>query len=293
MSRKILCFGEVLWDSLPEGLFPGGAPFNVACHIHAMGGDAAIVSRVGRDVLGDEILSRLRRRGVSIDLMAEDDSLPTGFVRVHLDAFGNAAYEIVAPSAWDAIGYSDKLDHEAAGAWAIVYGSLAQRDPRSRASLGRLLQSPARKVFDVNLRPPFDGSDVVLASLEAADIVKLNSDELLRIASWFGLPHAEEAGVAALAHQFSLQMVSLTRGDKGAALWHGGHWEEVDALQVTVADTVGAGDAFLAALLVSMQQGCDDRTMLERANRAGAFVASRRGAIPEYTAVDMRAFFSR
>ena len=136
MNREILCVGEILWDALPDGLFLGGAPFNVACHLHALGTDVAFASRVGDDTLGEEALRRLRARGLGADLMQIDGSLPTGFVRVALDATGEPEYEIVEPAAWDAITLSDALSQHADRAAALVYGSLARwaRLPYTRAA---------------------------------------------------------------------------------------------------------------------------------------------------------------
>jgi fructokinase len=283
MNREILCVGEILWDALPDGLFLGGAPFNVACHLHALGTDVAFASRVGDDTLGEEALRRLRARGLGADLMQIDGSLPTGFVRVALDATGEPEYEIVEPAAWDAITLSDALSQHADRAAALVYGSLAQRAATSRQTIQELTQAAALCVFDVNLRPPFIDRTVIEHSLRAADVVKCNVDELARLQSWFDLPGDRADGLGALAAAFECETVCVTGGAEGAWLWRRGAQWHHPGYEVAVADTVGAGDAFLAALLAGLLDDCDGDTLLEFANRLGAYVASRDGALPAYS----------
>lgn len=279
-SSEILCIGEVLWDALPAGLFLGGAPFNVACHLRAAGHPAAMVSRVGDDRLGEEILRRATGYGVAVDLMQVDSTLQTGFVRVALDDIGTAAYEIVAPSAWDAIELTAELEARASSARAIVFGSLAQRAPVTRATIERLWDTDALMVFDANLRPPFDDRDVVRRSLEHADIVKLSDVELHQLITWFGLPKGERAAAAAVAEAFACATVCVTRGDKGAAMWRDGAWSEHPGFEVEVKDTVGAGDAFLAVMLAGYLGGAADAAILQHANMIGAYVATQFGAVP-------------
>jgi fructokinase len=279
-SSEILCVGEVLWDALPEGLFLGGAPFNVACHLRAAGVPATMVSRVGDDRLGEEVVRRAERYGVGVDLIQVDPERPTGFVRVAVDEAGNPAYEILAPAAWDAIATTDVLLRRAANARALVFGSLAQRSAISRATIERLWDSPATMVLDVNLRPPYDDREVVRRSLQRADVVKLSLPELEQVAEWFGFRGEPKAMVAALAEQFDCAVVCLTRGSGGAALWHDGAWTEHPGFQVEVRDTVGAGDAFLAVLLAGLLAGGSDSSLLQHANLIGAYVATQHGAVP-------------
>lgn len=279
-SSEILCVGEVLWDALPEGLFLGGAPFNVACHLRGAGLPAAMVSRIGDDRLGEEVLRRATRYGVDVDLIQVDPALPTGFVRVAIDDGGNPAYEILAPAAWDAIEPTEPLLRRAREARAIVFGSLAQRDPRSRATIARLWDSEAMAVFDVNLRPPFDDREVVDLSLRRANVVKLSELEMARVAEWLGLRGTPRAQVAALAETYSCDVVCLTRGSEGAALWRDGRWTEHPGFRVEVRDTVGAGDAFLAVLLAGLFAGGSDASLLQHANLIGAYVATQYGAVP-------------
>ncbi|HEV7993530.1 MAG TPA: carbohydrate kinase [Gemmatimonadaceae bacterium] len=279
-AAEVLCVGEVLWDALPEGLFLGGAPFNVACHLRATGAAVSMVSRIGADRLGDEVLRRAKRYGVDTELIQIDDELPTGFVRVIVDDAGNPSYEILAPAAWDAIGPSEALLGRAARARAIVFGTLAQRDERSRRTIQRLWDTKALMVFDVNLRPPFEDAQIVKQSLQRADVVKLSEDELTRIATWFDLGSTPRDAMTALADSFECSVVCMTRGSEGAVLLHDGVWTEHAGFEVEVRDTVGAGDAFLAVLLAGLLSGTSDEALLQHANLAGAYVVTQFGAVP-------------
>jgi fructokinase len=287
MNDEILCVGEILWDALPDGLFLGGAPFNVACHLRALGADVGFVSRVGDDRLGDEALRRLRARGLGADLMQVDDRLPTGFVRVSLDAPDAPDYEIVEPAAWDAIARTEALQRRAERAAALVFGSLAQRAAPSRPTIQALCRTDALGVFDINLRPPYIDRAVIERSLRAADVVKMNREELGRLRGWFDLPAGPEAAMDALGRQFDCPTVCVTCGGDGARLWIEGRTWHHPGHAATVVDAVGAGDAFLAALLSGLLRGQDGAALLDLANRLGAYVASHAGAIPDYTVDDL------
>jgi len=283
MPNEILCVGEILWDALPEGLFLGGAPFNVARNLHALGEEVHFVSRVGDDILGEEALRRLRVQGLDADLMQIDDSLPTGFVRVALDAHtGEPNYEIVEPAAWDAITFTDALQQHVDRAVAIVFGSLAQRASTSRQTIQRLCETDLLCVFDVNLRPPYVDRAIVEHSLRVADVVKLNESELGRLRDWFGFAEAPEAAMADLAETFDCSAVCVTWGGDGARLWQDGTCSHHPGYAVDVEDTVGAGDAFLSALLSGLLAGRGGPSLLNRANRLGAYVAAHSGALPAY-----------
>ena len=272
--------GEVLWDSLPEGLFLGGAPFNVAAHLRAAGMPVSMVSRVGDDRLGDEVLRRATRYGVGVELIQTDPALATGFVRVHVDEQGNGAYEILEPAAWDAIAATEELLARAAQARAIVFGTLAQRNETSRATIRRLWSFSAMMVFDVNLRPPYEDRDIVRRSLERADVVKLSEEELARLADWFAWHGTQRERMTALADSFDCSAVCVTRGSEGAALLHDGVFTEHAGYPAEVRDTVGAGDAFLAVLLAGLLTGASDADVLQHANLMGAYVVTQFGAVP-------------
>ena len=279
-TGEVLCVGEILWDSLPTGLFLGGAPFNVACHLGADGVQVAMVSRVGADPLGDEALRRAREYGVATDLVQVDPNLPTGLVNATIDESGEARYVIVDGVAWDAIEPNETLLARAKNAAAIVFGTLAQRHATTRRTIERLWESKALMVLDLNLRPPYEDRDVIRRSLERADVVKVNSDELQHLATWFGLPSGDRESASGMSRLFSCPVVCVTRGRSGAALWRDDVWTENPGFEVHVRDTVGAGDAFLASLLAGLLAGADNETLLKDANRRGADVAAQFGALP-------------
>jgi fructokinase len=285
MSDKILCYGEVLWDALPAGLFVGGAPFNAAAHLHQLGEDVVFASRIGDDLLGEEILRRLEHWGMATNLVQRDTELPTGFVRVALEVTTGPAYTILEPSAWDRVEASSELIAAASDAQALVFGSLAQRSECSRNTLRSIAELGSQMVFDVNLRPPFDDRDIVEESLGVSSVVKLNDDEADTLAGWYGLPSdGLPSTIEALADRFEVTTVCVTRGESGAILLHNGEWAEHPGYRVEVADTVGAGDAFLAALLSRLFAGDSLDVVLDYANAVGAFVASRNGATPVHDA---------
>lgn len=279
-NRKILSVGEVLWDSLPSGMFLGGAPFNAACHLHGMGEDVTMVSRIGDDENGRGILAEMEKRNMDTRFIQMDETRPTGLVSVRIDEWGNPSYNIVNPSAWDYMEAEKELLELAAESSVIVYGSLAQRNRKSRETIIKLLDIVPLRVFDVNLRAPYDDPKIVRESLMRSGIVKLNETEFYRIAAWFGLPEVIRTGAEKISEVFGCETVCITRGENGAVLLHGGEWTEHPGFNVEVKDTVGAGDAFLAAFIQSVLDGRDSMSILERSNRAGSFVAGCTGATP-------------
>lgn len=283
VESEIVCIGEILWDSLPLGLFLGGAPFNVAYHLHRMGEPVVIASSVGDDRLGLEARRRMRWKGMSDDLVQVTRDYPTGLVEVTVDTEGVPDYTIVEPVAWDHIRRTEELVDRVADARALVFGSLAQRSSVSRDTIQQLYRSDTVTVFDVNLRPPFDSRAVVADSLRHTDIVKLNDDEFQQLCEWFGWEQSGTAGpIDNLIDQFGCETICITRGDEGALLVHQGTRVERPGVPVEVVDTVGAGDAFLAALLSGLFQGFSPGRVLARANRMGAHLATRFGATPDY-----------
>jgi fructokinase len=285
-APKILCFGEILWDFLPRGAFPGGAPFNVAYHLRRLGVEAHLVSAVGKDLLGDELLMRLRQWGLSVDDVGRHAGLPTGYVRATIGASGDATYEIATEVAWDQIILSEDTIRAAVGASALVFGSLALRSHSNRATLDRLLAIlplAAMRVFDVNLRPPYDNLSLVRELARRATLLKLNASEAARLASDSAEPGREEAHAHTLAAETGCTSICISAGERGAGLLANGKWTWTDGRTITVRDTVGAGDAFMAGLLAGMILHQDSpAAALERACRMGEYVASRDGATPPY-----------
>lgn len=283
----VLCYGEALWDFLPAGLFAGGAPFNAACHLHALGVEVRLLSAVGRDLLGDELLRRLRHRGVNLDTIVRHQGLPTGYVVATLGRGGDATYAITPSVAWDQIAINEDGMRAAMHAQALVFGSLAQRSNFNRAALDRLcavLPAAAWRVFDVNLRPPHDDLARVRELAGRSTLLKLNAAEAARLVD--GGPEAagrEEADARALHQRHGCRLVCVTAGARGAGILVDGHWHWETGRPVQVADTVGAGDAFLAALLAHLLKNqLPPAEALARACRLGEWVAAHRGAAPDY-----------
>lgn len=286
-TTNILCIGEVLWDALPSGLYLGGAPLNVCYHLNQFGIDSAIASRVGDDRLGREALRRIQQLGIPADLVQVDSREETGFVLVELTAEGDPQYEILEPVSWDYIEYTDLLKDKARASWGVVFGSLAQRGTVSRNTVQQLWNLDLQLVFDMNLRPPFINRNIIHDSLLAAGIVKMNEAELGKLAGWYSLSSNIKNAVEALAGKFDCSAICITRGEKGALLFYHGNWIEHNGFPVDVRDAVGAGDAFLAALLYGMLKEKEGKELLAFANATGSLIAQKDGATPEYSLEDV------
>jgi fructokinase len=282
-NKEILCIGEVLWDRLPTGAKPGGAPMNVALHLNAIGLDVAIASSIGNDNSGIELKSFLENSGVSTEFVQTDEHLPTSEVLVHLDENNNATYEICEPVAWDNLKLTDSLMKKAGNSGLMIYGSLASRNPLSRETIMSLLDYDAVKLIDVNFRKPYDSQEVVEKLLEKTDIVKLNDDELVAFAQWHNKhKHDEKSLIKWFVSHYNIKMVCVTKGENGALLYCNGEFYEHPGFKVNAVDTVGAGDAFLAGLVASLLNKKKPADSLAFACATGAFVASKAGATPKY-----------
>ncbi|HEY8649768.1 MAG TPA: carbohydrate kinase [Chthoniobacterales bacterium] len=292
MSTEFFAYGEILWDCLPSGKHAGGAPFNVAAHLAQLGASVALISAVGQDSLGDEILAVAGHKNVDATFIRRVRvGLPTGTVLVTVDERGNATYELVQPAAWDEITVSKDALAAVAQARALTFGSLAGRSLYNREQLDRLLavRGPL-KFFDVNLRPPFTDYQLILDWAKRADVLKLNDGEVGRLAFWLRTgrdepntprtPDAIAECCAQLAEATHGSRICVTLGEEGAALWDRGTLVTAPAPKVEVKDTVGAGDAFMAGLMIGLTCGADSRPVLENACRLGAYVASHHGATP-------------
>jgi fructokinase len=289
----VLCFGEILWDFLPDGLFLGGASLNAAYHLHHHGVDARVVSAVGRDALGDELLRRCTNWGLSTDGIAQLNDMPTGHVRVAIGRNGDTRFDIVTHVAWDKISATEANLHAAAQTDAFIFGSLAQRSPGNRTALECLLAAlpkQALRVFDANLRPPHDDLDLVRRLACKATVFKLNATEAARLAAHESeKPGREETHARLVAEMSGCGFVVVTAGARGAGMLRDGRWLWESGRPMQVADTVGAGDAFIASLVAHLLQGkMPDEEILARACRLGEWVASQRGATPAYTATSIQ-----
>lgn len=305
----IVGIGEALFDSLPTGDVLGGAPLNVAVHAHQLAqhspngspGRGVLVSRVGQDELGMAVINELQQRGLTTDYIQTDPDRPTGRVYVDLDAHGQATYDIVRHVAWDVLQYDPELEDLAQSCQAVCFGTLAQRDAQSRNTIYRFLDACPRafRLFDVNLRGAeadrFYDARILRRSCEHASAIKLNEHELPLVVSMLGLrpPGASatdtgdtnaEALAAALLKAFRLEMIVLTRGARGTCLYTTAGClvgAPVSYPAAEGADSVGAGDACAAGVLVGRVLRLPPPRIVELANHLGAFVASQPGATPE------------
>lgn len=290
INKKVLCFGEVLWDMLPTGAKAGGAPMNVALHLHKIGAEVGLVAKVGDDSLGHELVSFLKDFGLNTSMVQVDGELPTSQVLVHLDEHKNASYEICENVAWDNIIKDSKNEEFAADSSVFVYGSLASRSERTRETLIDLLEtSTAYKVMDVNLRPPYIEQSIIELLLNKANLAKVNDDELYHIAKNNGVEGDEETVIKWMADFFACESICVTKGAKGATLYMNNEFVSHPGFKIELADSVGAGDAFLGGLISAIIQGEKPQEAITYACAVGAYVASKEGATPEYKAEEIDA----
>lgn len=286
----IIGIGETLWDLFPDGAVWGGAPGNVACHAAGLGAAAALVSRVGRDDLGDRGVATLESLGVDCRHVQRDGLHPTGTVGVSLGAGGEARYEFAADVAWDHLAWEPALEAAAAGAAAVCFGTLGQRTATARVTIRRFVAAATGglRVFDVNLRQGFHSPALIRDSLALADVLKLNDEELPVVAGACGVAADDPvAAVHELAVRHALRLAALTRGPAGSVLVADGRTSLRPAGAKTIVDTVGAGDAFTAAVIVGLLRGRPLEAVHDHAVRLAAFVCGRRGATPAIPA-DLR-----
>jgi fructokinase len=294
MPKKVVCFGEVLWDVLPTGKVAGGAPMNVSIRLQSLGISTQIISRVGNDVLGKELELFLKKQQVSTSLVQTDHNLATGEVLVQLDAKGSATYDIVYPSAWDKIGLNCYNKQAVRDCDAFVFGSLACRDEVSSTTLLSLLELAPYKVFDVNLRPPFYSISYIKEMMQLADFIKMNEEELLEIAQALGsASNMIESNIIYLSRITNTATFCVTRGRDGAVLYHDQQFHTHPGFSVQVEDTIGSGDSFLAALLSRFLTTTDLFEAVRFACAVGALVATHKGANPELQLDEINTFIAQ
>lgn len=288
-APKVMCFGEALWDCLPDGRHLGGSPLNVAYHLSKLGCSAWLASSVGDDSDGLELLRQLDDWATPTEFIGMRSDKPTGLVNIAINQ-GLPTYHIVEDVAWDYIDLPKRLPDHAKPLDAIVYGSLALRSDHNRASLRQLceVEANALRVFDVNLRPPFDSLDLIWSLMREASLIKLNDEEVVTV---LGLSSAEidfEANTRELSLQTGCKRICITAGAAGAGLLYEGTWHWIDAVPVNVRDTVGAGDSFLAALVQGLLVSPEKpNAALQRAVVLASFVAGSNGATPSYRYEDI------
>ena len=289
MTHTIVGLGEILWDLFPAGRQMGGAPANFAYITSLLGNRGIAASRLGYDDLGRAAIDRVRELGLDVAFLQRDPQHPTGTVHVKVDENGQPCFEILQSVAWDFLEWTVQWQSLAAQADAICFGSLAQRAPQSHATIQSFVQATrpeCLRVFDVNLRQNFYDATVLDESMKVASIVKLNHEELPKImrllapGNSFREGESEESAARHLLDLYHLRLVCVTRGNRGSLLVSGKVCDAHPGFQVKVADTVGAGDAFTAALVSEYLRGATLAEMNETANHVGAWVASEAGATP-------------
>ncbi len=289
--------GELIWDMLPAGKRLGGAPSNFAYVARLLGNRSAVASRVGTDALGREARERLARAGVLTDHLQVDPEHPTGMVGVEIDARGEPHFRVNENSAWDYLEMSAEWEGLAASADVVCFGTLGQRNTRARETINRFLElsrPQALRLFDVNLRHSFFTAEMLSRSLAEATLVKLNEEELSTAARMLALIDRNEVDLCRrLISRFKLELVAITRGARGSLLVSSSEVVSHEGYRVRVADTIGCGDAFAAALAHSRIRNRSLEETSQTANRLGAWIATCSGATPEANAATAERIISR
>lgn len=281
----IVGLGELLWDIFLEGKCFGGAPANFAYHISALGHKGIIASRIGKDRLGKEIIDVIVALGLMMEYIQIDPNHPTGTVDVRIDSNGHPKYTITENVAWDFFEFDEKWKILAEKADAVCFGSLAQRSSESGTTIIEFLRDTGKeavRIFDINLRQNFYSPEIITQSLEISSILKLNDEELPILIDLLGYQkkESEEELCRLLIEKYGLDLVCLTKGENGSLLVNERETVKHPGRKVTVIDTVGAGDAFTAALAIQYLKGSSLERISEAANKLGSWVASQAGATP-------------
>ncbi len=281
-DHKVVCFGEVLWDILPTGAVPGGAPMNVAYHLHKQQKNPALITSIGIDEKGEQLVKIFSDYGICTDFFQVDYEHETGQVFAQPNEHNEVVYDIVKPVAWDYIKWEDDFENLVSNANYFVFGTLASRNHVSKKTLFQLLEYAENKVLDINLRAPHFNRRIVEELLSKADFLKLNIAELELITGWFSKHTSIEDRVRSITDKFKIQNMVVTMGGDGAVMYYNGNKYMQKGYKVDVVDTVGSGDAFLAGLLARLLEKASPVNALEFASGLGAFIAMQKGACPVY-----------
>lgn len=278
----------MLWDIFPTEKIAGGAPMNVALHLCQLGDEVSFISSVGADFDGEKLLAFIEGFGLNPELIQTTPNYPTGQVIVNNSDKENISYEIVIPAAWDQIEWSPDQQDRVDQADAFIYGSLATREETSRKTLFKLLETKSLKVLDINLRPPFYNFNILEDLLFLTDALKTNEEELRILAAFHQLPEKLVTVLEKLTEIYDLSMICVTMGKNGAVLYYEEELYRHPGYQVVVQDTVGSGDAFLAAFVNSHLRHHTPEKILDDACALGALVASLPGGTPSYSPEDVK-----
>ena len=277
--KQIVCYGEVLWDMFPAGKKLGGAPLNVALRAQSLGNKACVISSIGKDTIGNEIKAEIESFSSSLKHIQTSKNFSTSKVLVNLDESGSASYEIKMPCAWDDIKLLDQDIEIVKASDAFIYGSLIARSKTSRETLLALLEKAKFKIFDVNLRAPHYTQETLESLMKVADFIKFNDDEIVEICANMGFTDEKlESCIEFIAAKTNTKQVCVTLGGDGAVLFSDNQFVYSKGFKVKVADTVGAGDSFLATLISKLLQDIEAQEAITYACAIGALVASKSGA---------------
>lgn len=282
MEKKIIGIGEILWDIFPKRKVLGGAPANFAYHVSQLGFEGFVVSSVGNDPLGFEILHSLHNKHLNNLINISD--FPTGTVHVVIDQQCKPNYKICRNVAWDNIPFTEQTEQLAYESAAVCFGSLAQRNQISRKTIINflnLVQPNCLRIFDINLRQDFYTRGIIKQSIEHSDVVKMNEDEVIIVGKLLNLGLEEETEICMkLLKYYNLKYVILTKGPSGSFIFSHNETSFLDSPKIQVADTVGAGDAFTAAFIASLLKGHNLRNSHQFAVDISAYVCTKQGAMP-------------
>ena len=286
MQKKIIIgFGELLWDILDNEKLLGGAPANFGYHCQQLNADARIVSAIGNDDFGDEIIKHFNNKGLTTDYLQRIFNYPTGTVTVEVDVQGIPSYTIHEQVAWDHIEWNDTLEPLSKSADAICFGSLSQRNLVSKTTLQKMLGSVSKqclKVFDINLRPPYYNTSILSESLQLANIIKMNLEEAIIVGEMFNWGSDIPIIVKELFKKFNFQLIAITCGEEGSKLFTPEQESFMKVNAVKISDTIGAGDSFTAALVTGWLNQLPLAEIHKLANNLSAYVCTQRGAMPSY-----------
>lgn len=287
MAHKVIVFGEMLWDCLPTGAKPGGAPMNVALNLHQLGLESLLISAIGKDEEGEKLLAYYKSFGISDSLIQVSTDHATSQVLVDSTDPENIRYTILPDVAWDDIRIQEEAKNAVKSSDALVFGTLGVRTKTSLLTLLELLHHASLKVFDANLRPPFYDFEIIETLLGFTDILKINEDELEIFADYFNTEPDPTPLCQFLDTHFPIDIICITLGSRGAMIYQNGEFFNHQGYKIKVKDTIGAGDAFLSGFIWSLLEKKSPDQILDFSCKIGAYMATQEGGAPKYQRSDI------
>ncbi|MDN3203516.1 carbohydrate kinase family protein [Algoriphagus sediminis] len=283
MKKRVVLFGEMLWDCLRTGSIPGGAPMNVALNLHQLGHHSQLISSVGHDKLGSDLLEFLHSFCKDTSLIQTLPNLETSRVLIDDSDPENIRYDILENVAWDHIKITTEAMEAVKKSDTLIFGSLAVRSAESFKTLLAILPHAKWKIFDANLRPPYVDFDKITTLLAQTDLLKINEDELVEFAKYFEISKEIKPFCDHISKEFEIEKICITLGSKGALIYDRGKIFQHAGYQVKVSDTIGAGDAFLSGFIYRILDGKEPIKALDFGCKLGAYVATQKGGTPKYS----------